>query len=39
LACDELESEVTRLDQAIIDLVQKDKEDRDRELKAHEDKV
>ncbi len=30
-ACDELESEVQRLEAAITDLVSKDKEDRDRE--------
>ena len=36
-ACDELESEVTRLDQEIIDIVKKDEEDRAREQKAHND--
>ena len=37
--CDELENEVQRLDQSIIDLVKKDEEDRQREQKAHEDQV
>jgi dynein light intermediate chain len=37
--CDELENEVQRLDQAIIDLCKKDEEDRQREQKAHEDQV
>ena len=38
-ACDELESEVSRLEQEIIDIVKKDKEDRDKDQKAHEDQV
>ena len=38
-ACDELESEVSRLDQEIIDVVKKDEEDRAREQKAHNDQV
>ena len=38
-ACDELEAEVTRQDQNIIDLVKKDEEDRLREQKAHDDQV
>lgn len=38
-ACDELEQEVQRLDQAIIDLFKKDEDDRGREQKAHEDQV
>ena len=38
-ACDELEGEVQRLETSITDLVQKDKEDRDREQKAHDDQV
>jgi outer membrane murein-binding lipoprotein Lpp len=36
-ACEELENEVTRLDQEIIDIVAKDEEDNKREQKAHED--
>ena len=36
-ACDELENEVTRQDQEIIEMVKKDEEDRAREQKAHED--
>lgn len=38
-ACDELENEVTRQDQEIIEMVKKDEEDRAREQKAHEDQV
>ena len=38
-ACEELESEVTRLDQEIIDIVQKDEDDNKREEKAHLDQV
>ena len=38
-ACEELENEVTRLDQEIIDIVAKDEEDNKREQKAHEDQV
>ena len=36
-AYDELENEVTRLDQEIIDIIKKDEEDRQRDQKAHED--
>jgi len=38
-AYDELENEVTRLDQEIIDIIKKDEEERAREQKAHEDQV
>ena len=38
-AYDELENEVTRLDQEIIDIIKKDEEDRQRDQKAHEDQV
>ena len=38
-ACEELENEVTRLDQEIIDIVAKDEDDNKREQKAHEDQV
>ena len=38
-ACEELESEVGRLDQEIVDLVGKDEDDNKREQKAHEDQV
>ena len=38
-ACEELENEVQRLDQEIIDIVGKDEEDNKREQKAHEDQV
>lgn len=38
-ACEELESEVTRLDQEKEDIVGKDEEDNKREQKAHEDQV
>ena len=38
-ACDELESEVSRLEQETIDIVKKDKEERDKDQKAHEDQV
>ena len=36
-ACEELETEVNRLDQEIIDIIKKDEEERLREQKAHED--
>ena len=35
-ACEELENEVTRLEQEIVDIVAKDEEDNKREQKAHE---
>ena len=38
-AQDELENEVTRLDQEIVDIIKKDEEERQREQKAHEDQV
>ena len=38
-ACEELENEVTRLDQEIIDIIKRDEEDRQRDQKAHEDQV
>ena len=38
-AYDELENEVTRLDQEIVDIIKKDEEERAREQKAHEDQV
>ena len=38
-ACEELESEVQRLDQEIYDIIKKDEEDRQRDQKAHEDQV
>lgn len=38
-ACEELENEVTRLDQEIIDIVAKDEEENKRDQKAHEDQV
>ena len=38
-ACDELENEVTRQDQEIIEMVKKDEEDTARDQKAHEDQV
>jgi dynein light intermediate chain len=38
-AYDELENEVARLDQEIIDIIKKDEEERAREQKAHEDQV
>ena len=37
--CEELESEVTRLDQEILDIIKKDEEDTARDQKAHEDQV
>ena len=36
-ACDELENEVQRLDQAIIDIVKQDVEERQREDKTYQD--
>jgi hypothetical protein len=36
-ACDELENEVTRQDQEIIDVFKKEQEDVERENKAHAD--
>lgn len=36
-ACEELENEVTRLNDEIVDIIKKDEEDRQREQKAHED--
>merc|ERR1711935_161452 len=38
-ACEELESEVTRLQDEIVNIVGKDEEDNKREQKAHEDQV
>jgi dynein light intermediate chain len=38
-SCDELESEVTRQDQEIIDVVKKEEEEVARESKAHEDQI
>ena len=38
-ACEELENEVTRLDQEIIDIIKRDEEDRQRDQKAHGDQV
>lgn len=38
-AYEELENEVTRLDQEIVDIIKKDEEERAREQKAHEDQV
>ena len=37
--CEELEAEVTRLDQEILDIIKKDEEDTARDQKAHEDQV
>ncbi len=34
-ACEELENEVGRLDQEIVDIVKKDEEDKQRDEKAH----
>ena len=34
-ACEELENEVARLDQEIVDIVKKDEEDKLRDEKAH----
>ncbi len=34
-ACEELENEVARLDQEIVDIVKKDEEDKQRDEKAH----
>lgn len=36
-ACEELDNEVQRLDQAILDIMKKDEEDRQKDAKAHED--
>ena len=38
-AYDELENEVQRLEQEIVDIIKKDEEERQREQKAHEDQV
>lgn len=38
-ACEELESEVVRLEEEIVNIVQKDEDDNKREQKAHEDQV
>lgn len=38
-SCEELESEVLRLEEEIVNIVQKDEDDIKREQKEHEDKV
>ena len=38
-ACEELENEVGRLDQEIVDIVKKDEEDKQRDEKAHKEQV
>ena len=38
-SCEELESEVVRLEEEIVNIVQKDEDDTKREQKAHEDQV